>query len=242
MNQFVLFGKEHLLTLGLIVVITAIVPLLVRCYFNDKSEYYFRILLMVLIWGQEIVLNIWRIQHNSWDVKESLTLHLCGLAVLVLPIMLVTKSYLLYELTYFWGIGGATQALLTPNIVEAFPDFRFIQFFVSHGLIVFAVIYATVIFNYHPSFRSVGKAFLTTVILLFPISLVNYLLDSNYFFIAHKPDTPSLLDIMGPWPWYILPLIGVGAVIFILVYLPFPLIRFFSGRKMEMARSQGTYE
>jgi uncharacterized membrane protein YwaF len=23
-------------------------------------------------------------------------------------------------------------------------------------------------------------------------------------FLRHKPQTPSLLDLMGPWPWYIL--------------------------------------
>jgi hypothetical integral membrane protein (TIGR02206 family) len=240
MEQFILFGRSHLNALLLIVVVSAFGPLLIKRYFTDKMEYYFRIGLIVLIWGQEIALNLWRIHYNVWDVKESLTLHLCGLAILVLPIMLATKKYFLYELTYFWGIGGATQALLTPNIIEAFPHFRFFQFFLSHGLIVFTVIYATVIFKFQPTFRSVGKAFLVTVFLMVPIGIINAVLDSNYFFIAHKPETPSLLDIMGPWPWYLIPLIGLGAVIFLLVYLPFPLLRRFSRPVSIREESQGS--
>ncbi len=228
MNQFQLFGSEHINALLLVVIVSALGPWLIKRYFTDKMEYYFRIALIVMIWGQEIALNLWRIHYNVWDVKESLTLHLCGLAILVLPIMLATKNYFLYELTYFWGIGGATQALLTPNITDTFPHFRYFQFFLSHGLIVFTVIYATVIFRFRPSFRSVGKAFLVTLFLMLPIGIINAVLGSNYFFIAHKPETASILDIMGPWPWYLIPLIALGAVIFIIVYLPFPLIRRFS--------------
>ena len=31
----------------------------------------------------------------------------------------------------------------------------------------------------------------------------------------------SLIDVLGPWPWYILALEGVGLVLFFLLYLPF---------------------
>ncbi|HDR05235.1 MAG TPA: TIGR02206 family membrane protein [Candidatus Marinimicrobia bacterium] len=228
MEQFVLFGRSHINALMVILVFTAFGPWLIKRYFTPQMEYYFRISLIALIWGQEIALNLWRIHNNVWELKESLTLHLCGLAILVLPVMLATKKYFLYELTYFWGMGGATQALLTPNIIDPFPSFRFFQFFLSHGVIVFTVIYATLMFNFQPTFRSVGKAFLVTVSLMLPIGIINSVLGTNYFFIAHKPETASILDIMGPWPWYLIPLVGLGAVIFLLVYLPFPVIRRFS--------------
>jgi hypothetical integral membrane protein (TIGR02206 family) len=26
---------------------------------------------------------------------------------------------------------------------------------------------------------------------------------TNYMFVSRKPDNPSLLDIMGEWPWYL---------------------------------------
>lgn len=42
-------------------------------------------------------------------------------------------------------------------------------------------------------------------------------------FISHKPDDPSLLDLIGPWPWYILSLEGVALVMCVILYLPFAL-------------------
>ena len=49
----------------------------------------------------------------------------------------------------------------------------------------------------------------------------NQILGSNYLFIAHKPETASLIDVLGPWPWYILSLEVIGAVMCLLLYLPF---------------------
>jgi uncharacterized membrane protein YwaF len=36
------------------------------------------------------------------------------------------------------------------------------------------------------------------------VGLVNWAIGSNYMFIARKPDTPSLIDVLGPWPLYII--------------------------------------
>jgi hypothetical integral membrane protein (TIGR02206 family) len=55
------------------------------------------------------------------------------------------------------------------------------------------------------------------------VGLVNALIGSNYLFIAHKPYTPSLLDVLGPWPWYILSAEAVGLAVGLLLYLPFAL-------------------
>jgi len=40
-------------------------------------------------------------------------------------------------------------------------------------------------------------------------------------FLAHKPETSSVLDFFGPWPLYIIPLEFVAIFMFSLVYLPF---------------------
>jgi len=220
MHPFVLFGKEHITALGIIILLTAFLPFLVRKYCSEKNEYYIRLLLGALIWGQEIALNVYRFIYNEWYFSNSLPFHLCGFAVLLLPVMLYKKKYNLYEILYFWGLAGATQALLTPNIDVGFPHFRFIQFFISHGLIVFTVVYATVVWNYLPTLRSLYKTSVLTLFLLIPIGLINKITHGNYFFIAYKPETASVLDYFGPWPWYILPMIGMGVVMFLVVYSP----------------------
>jgi hypothetical integral membrane protein (TIGR02206 family) len=68
-----------------------------------------------------------------------LPLQICSLMVWVSGIMLVTRSFKIYEFAYFLGIGGGLQALATPDLgIYGFPHFRFFQTFLSHGLIVAA--------------------------------------------------------------------------------------------------------
>lgn len=56
------------------------------------------------------------------------------------------------------------------------------------------------------------------VVIIYPI---NILTGGNYMFLARKPSTASLLDVLGPHPWYLLALEVVAVVLFMLLYLPF---------------------
>ena len=38
---------------------------------------------------------------------------------------------------------------------------------------------------------------------------------------VYKPVGPSLLDFLGPWPWYLLSMELIGLVLVVLLYLPF---------------------
>jgi len=49
---------------------------------------------------------------------------------------------------------------------------------------------------------------------------VNAWLGTNFGFTARKPVNPSLLDHMGPWPWYLLGMQALAVVLFSLLALP----------------------
>ena len=53
------------------------------------------------------------------------------------------------------------------------------------------------------------------------IFALNLWLGSNYLFIGHKPEFPSLIDSLGPWPLYVPVIIGLALILFHLLYLPF---------------------
>jgi len=53
------------------------------------------------------------------------------------------------------------------------------------------------------------------------VGIVNWAIGSNYLFIAHKPTTASLLDLLPPWPIYILVMEALGLTLCMLLYLPF---------------------
>jgi len=221
-QQFVFYSAPHLL--GLLVLFSIYCGLwYFRGWFKapevDRATRWTIASLLLL---QELSLSIWRLSIGTWDAGSSLPLHLCGIAIVLAAFMMINKNYLLYELVYFWGLGGAIQALLTPDIGQyGYPHYRFFQFFVSHGTLIFASLYMTWIGGMRPTQRSIWKVFGITNIYLLLMAGFNSITDGNYLFICHKPENGSIMDAMGPWPWYILVLECVALVSFYIYYAPF---------------------
>jgi hypothetical integral membrane protein (TIGR02206 family) len=141
-------------------------------------------------------------------------------------VLLATRSRTLFEVLYFWGFAGATQAMLTPDLQTSgfnFPHFVYWIFWTSHGVIWWAVIFAAAAWGYRPTWGSIPRVFLITNLVLAAVGLVNWATGGNYMYVARKPDYATLLDYLGPWPWYIIPLQLIGLVAFVLVYLPYAL-------------------
>jgi len=136
--------------------------------------------------------------------------------------MLFTRSYRIYEFSYFLGIAGALQAFLTPDAgIYGLPHFRAVQTLLAHGLIISEGIYMTVVEGFRPTLGSIKRVFIWANVYMAVVYVINMVLGSNYMFVAHKPVTASLLDVLGPHPWYILSLQLVGFVMCMILYIPF---------------------
>ena len=220
-GSFKLFSPSHVMALLVIAVVDFVLIYWLKHFKTEKSDPVIRYTLATMLILQELSLNIWRLFCGQWRMGTSLPLHLCGAAIVLGAFMLINKNYRLYEIVYFWGLGGAIQALLQPDITYPFPHYRFFQFFVSHGLIVTVSLYGTFSFNFRPRLKSVLRVFgITNIYLVFIVGFY-YIFDGNYLFICHKPETASLLDFFGPWPWYVLVLEVVAFISFFIYYLPF---------------------
>jgi uncharacterized membrane protein YwaF len=194
---FQLFGVGHIIALSLIVLF-CLSFLHLRNTLREGQKKRFRWTLAIILLVNEL----------AW--------HVC---------MLLTNNRSLYEISYFLGIGGALQALLTPDITGyGFPHFRAFNTFLAHGLLVSVPIYMTLVEGFRPTLASFKRVFLWTNIYIIPVFLLNLAIGSNYLFIAYKPKFPTLLNLLAPWPWYILELEAVGFLIFLLLYLPFLVI------------------
>jgi hypothetical integral membrane protein (TIGR02206 family) len=178
--------------------------------------------LALVLWTNESAWHIWWIANGQWTVQTMLPLQICSLMVWVSGIMLVTRSFKIYEFAYFLGIGGGLQALATPDLgIYGFPHFRFFQTFLSHGLIVTAPIYMTLVEGFRPKWKSLLKAVIWTNVYALAIYFVNDALGSNYLMVNDKPGVPSLLDLLPGWPWYILWMEVIGVITFLALYSPF---------------------
>ena len=72
-----------------------------------------------------------------------------------------------------------------------------------------------------PHWKSLLKVVIVGNLYYLVLFFINRWLGSNYMFTVHKPETASLMDVLGPWPWYLLTTEGIAAVVFTLFYLPF---------------------
>lgn len=155
------------------------------------------------------------------DWLTLLPLQLCDVGAIAISLFLFHKKMLLFEVGYFWGLGGGIQAVVTPDLQLGFPNIDYFFYFATHGLCFVGVIYAIVVFKYRPLLKSVWRIFFITflyAVFIFPFNLI---FNTNYLFLSQKPEGTSLMDFLGPWPWYIISLIGVGFVFFLLYYSPF---------------------
>jgi hypothetical integral membrane protein (TIGR02206 family) len=218
---FRLFGASHLVALGVIGLVNIAI-----CFFwrnpSEAARRRFRYGLSALLLVNESLYHLWALTTGQWSIQVHLPFHLCSVLVYTTSIMLITKSYRVYEFCYFLGIGGAIQALLTPDAgMYDFPHIRFLVAIVSHGTMVTAALYMTAIEGFRPTWKSLRNTIIVLNIYVVPVFVLNSFIGSNYLFISRKPDTASLIDVLGPWPWYILSLEAMGLAIFLLLYLPF---------------------
>lgn len=161
MNGFVLFPKQHIITL-LIILLLLICLFYFRNFINNKKkvDLFIRTLFIVSMLTVEFLLYGWLIKTNQWDWGDSLSLKLCGISMYLSCYTLITKNYKIYEIIYFLGLAGAIQDVLTPDIKYNFPHFKYIQFFITHGGIIISICYMTLISGYTPTLRSLLKSFI----------------------------------------------------------------------------------
>src|SRR5690625_7970907 len=77
------------------------------------------------------------------------------------------------------------------------------------------------LYAYKIIFFTLIKAFLTINLIAAIVFIINLLIDANYMFLIHKPRSTSLLDILGPYPYYLIALEGIVIIVFFILYLPF---------------------
>ncbi len=221
-GYMVSYTAPHLISIAVIIIACTALLLCRKHFSTDRSKKYFRYVFAAFITLQQASIYIWYTVSGEWSPEVTLPLQLCDLSLFLTIAVLLTKRQLLAELLYYWGVGGATQAILTPDIGPyTFPHFVFYQFFVSHAVILLTCIYMISVEGFRPSKRSVLKTFLITNLYALLIYPVNMLTKGNYLFLSRKPEGGTLLNLLGPWPWYILSLETVALLLFILLYLPF---------------------
>jgi hypothetical integral membrane protein (TIGR02206 family) len=158
---------------------------------------------------------------GTFSAKTSLPLALCDMAALVAAAACWFRIPVLVELTYFWGLAGTLQAVITPDLNAGFPHLVFFQYMVGHLGIVLAAIFLVVGLGITPRAGAVPRVFAITLAYTGFVGIVDGLTGANYMFLRSPPGEWTLLRILGPWPWYIASAAGVALVLLVVLDAPF---------------------
>lgn len=231
-EPFQLFGPKHLLVLAFVLII------LLWLLFGwknptEKGKRRARYILAATLFIWESAWHIWSIWTGTWTISYHLPLHVCSIMVWLSIYMLLTKNYRIYEFAYFIGFAGALQPLLTPEAgIYGLWHFRALQTLIAHGTLVIVPIFMTTKEGFRPTWSSFIRVAIGTNLYMIVIHFINLAIGSNYLFTVGKPPTESLLDLLGPWPLYLLSMEAIGFTLFFLLYLPFML------KDMRLKRTQ----
>ena len=192
---------------------------------KDSSLIKFTYFVGIFLCFRVVFIQFYQLYMNIWVAASSIPLHLCGLSSILAGLVILKKNQFAYECLFYWGLAGAFQSLLTPEFTLGKEDqILYIDYFVSHGGIIFAALYLTIILGMRPREDSWLKIFLFSQILIPVIGSINWLLNANYMYLNARPSAGNPL-IIGDWPYYIIfvELIALGN--FWLLYQPIKMFK-----------------
>jgi hypothetical integral membrane protein (TIGR02206 family) len=159
---------------------------------------------------------------QGWvDPPRGLPLDLCDLTLWLAVVVLVRPRPWACDAAYYLAAAGSGMAVLTPDPGVALATYPGAKFFLSHGGVVAAVLGLVLSGAVRPRPGSWWRVLLAVNGYAAALLAFDLRLGTNYMYLVEKPASGTLLDVLGPWPWYLLAGDAVAAALFWLLQLPF---------------------
>ena len=217
-RDFTAYGASHLGAV-LVLVLGIVVLLVLGRRLGDPGDRLGKGLAVLLV-VSVLPLQLLYFTPGYFDLEKTLPVQLCDLAAVVAVIALWTHARWAVALTYFWGITLTTQAVVTPDLAADFPHPVFLLFWVMHIGTVWAAVHLTWTRGIHPDWRRYRLAVAVTALWAVSVFCLNVALGSNYGYLNGKPGAATALDLLGPWPWYVLAEVAIISAIWALMTWP----------------------
>jgi len=172
-----------------------------------------------------IVQNLIKVSIGAWQIQDDLPLHICRFLAVLAPLVYLKDSKFWTGVFYFWILVGTFNAVIAADIRFDYPHYNYFTYFIIHIGLIPLPIYHCYVLGRKIQKRDLWNAYWLANVFLLVTMAINFSIQSNYMFTRHKPEVASLMDHLGPWPWYLVMLQFLGLFLFALAYLPFILSR-----------------
>ncbi len=220
-TAFTAYSLEHFYPMFFFFILGCISIIFAKRKLNITQQRRFGVLLALIPFCGVFFRMYYAYKVGNFSLQSELPLHLCRLLGIAAPFIMYSKNRYVLGMFYFWTLAGTLNANLTPDLPEGFPTLSYISYWTLHSGLVLVALYSVFVYRLRVHIKDMVNVFWATNVFLVIIHLINFVIGSNYFYTMHKPPAASLLDYMGPWPWYILSGEIMVFILMGLVYIPF---------------------
>jgi hypothetical integral membrane protein (TIGR02206 family) len=172
--------------------------------------------------------NAWWVFGPQYKFAQSLPLQVCDITGLIGPVALLTGKRWLRAVLYFWGLSLSIQGFVQPVVTKGAAHVEFWLFWANHTVIVGTALFDVIALGFRPRLKDFVTAVWASMLYLALIVPFDVIFKVNYGYVG--PDDPvahhkTLVDVMGPWPWRILPVTALGIFAMWLLYVPWWFVR-----------------
>ncbi|ALC05485.1 hypothetical protein CDES_05240 [Corynebacterium deserti GIMN1.010] len=191
------YGVEHISMLVLTVV-TSVVSVPAFRRFNAAPAFGWLLLAAMIFW------TAWGFLPGNYTIEQSWPLHFSDALRVIAAIALITRAKWAVAVTILWGTTINLMSLIFPDVhYMQVPWLEFVMYWLLHIAVFVAALVLVFSFGEKLGFGGVVMSIIISVAWGLMCLVVNETLGSNYGYLSREPESSSLLDVFGGWPFYI---------------------------------------
>lgn len=217
--EFKEWGIYHFIPISIIIIGVLLIYYFRNEIRDSKNEKYFRYTMGTIGILAEISLQIWKLSTGNY-VLNDLPIGICSFSMYMSIYVMFTKSFKVYEIAYFWAIGGVVS-ILFPDILYGPDRFRYYEYVIGHTSFFFMIMYMLFVHDFIPTFNSFKKSFLSllALVLVFIIPF-NNIFNTNFMYLLEPGDTPFEIFWGSGYFLYIVGCIILSMIVIVFWYIP----------------------
>jgi hypothetical integral membrane protein (TIGR02206 family) len=169
-----------------------------------------------------ILYNAYYLSPSNFRVAESLPLQVCDLLGIIAALALSVRWRMARAILIMSTLPFVSQAVLTPVGDQEALSLRTWLYWTFHGFIFACFLFDVIVARFRPQPSDLVKVLAFDICYVALISGLDVTFGWNYGYIGDtKPETATLIDVLGPWPFRIFSMLALAMLFQTICFLIF---------------------
>ncbi|WP_353093496.1 TIGR02206 family membrane protein [Tissierella praeacuta] len=149
----------------------------------------FKRLIIAVLSLQQIILYLWYGFSGYGNIRESLPLYNCRIAIIFTVLSLLTDKDIFKNIACYWGLAGSILVIMIPTDVYpfSFPHYTNVSYFIGHIGLLWSTVYFLIVDEYRINKSSLKTILYFTNIYHLLVYIFNIFTNSNYCYLNKSP-------------------------------------------------------